>query len=166
MIRDAPQQLLVEVLAKELEKNYSFALFVAERGTATKEVVYVLERQGFIRPHMADENDKRTIYMVDMHEPLMFLHNLDTTIKEPFASNPAVLDAVEKNHRKLQIAMTKLYPGNLVLSLSSGIMYIVLWIGSRRSTMFRESRWCREDSERTCAFRSVRSCVERLCRIR
>ena len=72
---------------------------------------------------MADENDKRTIYMVDMHEPLMFLHNLDTTIKEPFASNPAVLDAVEKNHKKLQIAMTKLYPGNLVLSLSSGIMY-------------------------------------------
>jgi nicotinic acid mononucleotide adenylyltransferase len=123
VIRDAPQQLLVEVLAKELEKNYSFALFVAERGTATKEVVYVLERQGFIRPHMADENDKRTIYMVDMHEPLMFLHNLDTTIKEPFASNPAVLDAVEKNHKKLQIAMTKLYPGNLVLSLSSGIMY-------------------------------------------
>ncbi len=123
VIRDAPQQLLVEVLAKELEKNYSFALFVAERGTVTKEVVYVLERQGFIRPHMADENDKRTIYMVDMHEPLMFLHNLDTTIKEPFASNPAVLDAVEKNHKKLQIAMTKLYPGNLVLSLSSGIMY-------------------------------------------
>lgn len=123
VIRDAPQQLLVEVLAKELEKNYSFALFVAERGTTTKEVVYALERQGFIRPQLADESDKRTVYMVDMHEPLMFLHNLETTIKEPFASNPAVLDAIEKNHRKLQIAMTKLYPGNLVISLSSGVMH-------------------------------------------
>ena len=123
VIRDAPQQLLVEVLAKELEKNYSFALFVAERGTTTKEVVYALERQGFIRPQLADESDKRTVYMVDMHEPLMFLHNLDTTIKEPFASNPAVLDAIEKNHRKLQMAMTKLYPGNLVISLSSGVMH-------------------------------------------
>ena len=90
VIRDAAQQLLVEVLAKELEKNYSFALFVAERGTTAKDVVYALERQGFIRPHLADESDKRTIYMVDMHEPLMFLHNLETTIKEPFASNPAV----------------------------------------------------------------------------
>ena len=39
MIRDAAQQLLVEVVAKELEKNYSFALFVAERGTAAKHVV-------------------------------------------------------------------------------------------------------------------------------
>lgn len=166
VIRDAPQQLLVEVLAKELEKNYSFALFVAERGTVTKEVVYVLERQGFIRPHMADENDKRTIYMVDMHEPLMFLHNLDTTIKEPFASNPAVLDAVEKNHKKLQIAMTKLYPGNLVLSLSSGIMYHRLVDRITALNDVPRERWCREDSERTCAFRSVRSCVERLCRIR
>ena len=64
-----------------------------------------------------------TIYLVDMHEPLMFLHNLETTIKEPFASNPAVLRAIEKNHKKLQIAMTKLYPGNLVLSLSSGVMH-------------------------------------------
>ena len=79
MIRDAAQQLLVEVVAKELEKNYSFALFVAERGTAAKHVVYALERQGFVRPHLADENDKRTIYLVDMHEPLMFLHNLETT---------------------------------------------------------------------------------------
>mgnify|MGYP000846621390 CR=1 FL=1 len=123
MIRDAAQQLLVEVVAKELEKNYSFALFVAERGTAAKHVVYALERQGFVRPPLADENDKRTIYLVDMHEPLMFLHNLETTIKEPFASNPAVLRAIEKNHKKLQIAMTKLYPGNLVLSLSSGVMH-------------------------------------------
>lgn len=32
----------------------------------------------------------------------MFLHNLETTIKEPFASNPRVLDAIEKNHRKLR----------------------------------------------------------------
>lgn len=55
MIRDAAQQLLVEVVAKELEKNYSFALFVAERGTAAKAVVYALERQGFVRPHLADE---------------------------------------------------------------------------------------------------------------
>lgn len=28
------------------------------------------------------------IYMVDMHEPLMLLHNLETTLKEPFGSSP------------------------------------------------------------------------------
>ena len=122
VIRDAPQQLLVEVLAKELEKT-TVSHCLSRSAAQRRKRSCTCWRQGFIRPHMADENDKRTIYMVDMHEPLMFLHNLDTTIKEPFASNPAVLDAVEKNHKKLQIAMTKLYPGNLVLSLSSGIMY-------------------------------------------
>ncbi len=75
------------------------------------------------RDFLREEHDTRTIYMVDMHEPLVLLHNLETAIKEPFASTPAVLEQIDRNHRKLQMAMTKLYPGSLVLSLSSGIMY-------------------------------------------
>ena len=76
-----------------------------------------------MRPELLEEGEKRVIYMVDMHEPLMLLHNLETTLKEPFGSSPAVLSAIERNHKKLQTAMTKLYPGNLVLSLSSGVMH-------------------------------------------
>ena len=49
VIRDAPQQLLVEVLAKELEKNYSFALFVAERAQRRKRSCTCWREQGFIR---------------------------------------------------------------------------------------------------------------------
>lgn len=122
-IRDAAQLLLGEVISQALEENCSFAIFVSERSYCSKEAVYVLERQGFVRPPVYDEGDKRTIYMVDMHEPLMLLQNLETTIKEPFASSPAILEAIEVNHKKLQIAMTRLYPGNLVLSLSSGVMH-------------------------------------------
>lgn len=122
-IRDGSQLLLAEVIAQALEKNCSFAMFVSERGLCSKEAIFALERQGFIRPRAYDENDRRTIYMVDMHEPLMLMHNLETTIKEPFASSPVVLDAIRDNHRKLQMAMTGLYPGNLVLSLSSGVMH-------------------------------------------
>lgn len=122
-IRDPAQLLLAEVLTQALRKNLNFAIFVAERGLTSKEVIFALERQGFVRPTMLRESDKRTIYVVDMHEPLMLLHNLETTIKEPFASNQAVLEAIERNHKKLQLTMTKLYPGNLVLSLSSGVMH-------------------------------------------
>ncbi len=119
-----------------------------------------------MRPHLADENDKRTIYLVDMHEPLMFLHNLETTIKEPFASNPAVLRAIEKNHKKLQIAMTKLYPGNLVLSLSSGVMHHRLVDRITSLNDVPRTASFRDGSERTCAFRSARSSEEKLSRIR
>lgn len=122
-IHDAAQLLLVEAITQSLEKNISFSLFVSDRSLVSKDVMFAMERQGFVRPERDGEGEKRMICMVDMHEPLMLLHNLETTIKEPFASNPLVLEAIEKNHRKLQIAMTKLYPGNLVLSLSSGVMH-------------------------------------------
>mgnify|MGYP000535569096 FL=1 len=115
--------MLAEVITQALEKNCSFAIFAAERGTVSKEAAFALERQGFVRPELLEEGEKRVIYMVDMHEPLMLLHNLETTLKEPFGSSPAVLSAIERNHKKLQTAMTKLYPGNLVLSLSSGVMH-------------------------------------------
>ena len=122
-IRDSAQLLLVEVITQELEKNCSYCLYVAERGLTSKEVLFALERQGFVRPDIAEDSERRTIYIVDMHEPLLLLHNLETTIKEPFASSPVVLEAIERNHKKLQLAMTRLYPGNLVLSLSSGVMH-------------------------------------------
>ena len=123
VIRDAAQLLLVEVITQALAKNYSYSLYVAERGTTTKDVIFALERQGFIRPDISEDHEKRTIYCVDMHEPLMLLHNLDTTIKEPFASSPLILEQIEKNHKRLQLALTKLYPGNLVVSLSSAVMH-------------------------------------------
>ena len=117
------QLLLVEVLTQALARNESFALFVCERNLISPEVEFALERQGFVCPYQEDSGEKRAIYMVNMHEPLLLMHNLETTIKEPFASSPVVLDAVVKNHRRLQMAMTKLYPGNLVLSVSSGVMH-------------------------------------------
>ena len=122
-INDSAQLLLVEVITQALAKNYSYSLYVAERGITSKEVIFALERQGFVRPDIAEDHERRTIYIVDMHEPLMLLHNLETTIKEPFASSPVVLEQIEKNHIKMQLAMTKLYPGNLVVSLSSGVMH-------------------------------------------
>ena len=122
-IRDSAQLLLVEVVTQALARNLSFAMFVAERGLTSKEVIFALERQGFVRPMGREDSEKRIVYMADMHEPLLLLHNLETTIKEPFASSAAVLKAIERNHKKLQLTMTKLYPGNLVLSLSSGIMH-------------------------------------------
>ena len=122
-IHDAAQLLLAEVLAQALEANENFAIFVSDKGFCSREAVYALERQGFVRPRSLSENDRREVLMVDMHEPLLLLQNIETTIKEPLASSPAVLKAIDEGHKKLQLAMTKLYPGNLVLSLSSSVMH-------------------------------------------
>lgn len=78
-------------------------------------------RQGFVK---ADgfEGDRR-LWIVDMHAPLVLVQNLETTVKEPFSSNPRILNAIYKAHRELQEAMTKFYPGELVLSLSASVIY-------------------------------------------
>lgn len=123
IIKDSPQLLLTEVITQALAKNYSYCLFISEPELMSEEVIDALKRQGFTSPQLPEDSEKRAIYIVDMHEPLLLMHNLETTIKEPFASSPEVLEALEKNHKKLQLAMTKLYPGNLVLSLSSGVMH-------------------------------------------
>lgn len=122
-IKDAPQLLLTEVITQALAKNYNYALFISDAEQVSTETADALKRQGFVHPPLPEETEKRAVYIVDMHEPLLLMHNLETTLKEPFASSPAVLEALEKNHKKLQHVMTKLYPGNLVLSLSSGVMH-------------------------------------------
>ena len=59
----------------------------------------------------------------DMRRPLVLNRNVDTAIKQPLASRPAVAAAVSAARIRLQEALTGLYPGNLVLSLSAGVIY-------------------------------------------
>ncbi len=119
---DSAQIILAETLMRALGKNITAAVFVTDANTVTDSVISALERQGFVKPPSRASADRRTVYFVDMHEPLLLLHNIDTTIKEPFASSPLVRQTEADCHRRLQISMTKLYPGNLVLSIPSVLM--------------------------------------------
>lgn len=76
---------------------------------------------GFVKAPESPED--APLYLVDMHAPLVLVQNLETTLKEPFSSNPRVLDAIYKAHRELQMAMTRFYPGQLVLSMSASVIY-------------------------------------------
>ena len=115
------QYLISEVIARSFPHSCSYAIYFQEHGTLSAEVESVLERQGFLR---AEEfRSEIPLYLVDMHSPLVLLKNMETTIKEPLASEEAVLQVMEQAHRKLQKAMTALYPGQLVLSLSAASIY-------------------------------------------
>lgn len=119
-IHEPEQLLLTESLARSLEKNCSYAMFlpVAE---PERQAVEVIERQGFVKAKNLGGGQQ--LWMVDMHAPLVLVQNLETTLKEPFSSNPRILNAIYKAHRELQTAMTKFYPGELVLSLSASVIY-------------------------------------------
>lgn len=119
-IYDPEQLLLTEALAKALEQHCSYAMFLPEEepGEAFQGAVI---RQGFAEAENFE--GKRRLWLVDMHAPLVLVQNLETTLKEPFSSSPRILRAIHKAHRELQAAMTRLYPGQLVLSLSASVIY-------------------------------------------
>lgn len=121
MIYDAEQLLLTEVITRSFEYNCAYAMFYPGKGGASPAVLSAVERQGF---QPAPGFDRKTpLYIVDMHAPLVLMQNLETTVKEPFSSNPSVLKAIYAAHKELQTVMTKLYPGQLVLSLSASVIY-------------------------------------------
>ena len=81
----------------------------------------ILTLQGFVPTAVGGEI--RELMGVDMRRPIVLTRNVDTAIKAPFAANPRVLAAVAAAHRRVQRALTELYPGCLVLSMSAGIIY-------------------------------------------
>lgn len=121
MIHDAYQLLLTETIARSLACRCGFALFFPAPGRCPKRLISAIERQGFVKA--PEFRETAPLFLADMHAPLVLVQNLETTLKEPFSSSPKVLSAVNKAHQELQLAMTRLYPGQLVLSLSASVIH-------------------------------------------
>lgn len=118
---DLPQLILTEALSACLRDEFLYAVFhKRQNGDIQKRTQEVLERQGFFKIPTKDGTD---IYLVDMKFPLTLLQNMETTIKDPLNSNERVLKALETAYKNLQVALTRLYPGNLVISYNAGVMH-------------------------------------------
>ncbi len=115
---DHPGQLLLtEALAWGLEQDCTYCLY-RETAPTKQDAAELVARQGFVRLQK-----EKAAWLVDLRAPLVLIQNLETTLKEPLASNPRVLEAIRLAHHRLQLALTQLYPGNLVFSLSSGVIH-------------------------------------------
>ena len=119
-IDDLEQILFTEAIAKALKEDYTYGIFSLTTGEISETVQDVLERQGFLK---LLKNTARDIFVVDMKSPITLYHNLQTAIKEPFNSNEVVLKAIRETHRRFQLALTKLNPGELVISFDAGMMH-------------------------------------------
>lgn len=121
LIKNADQLVLTEALAYCLEHSFTFAIYHRHIGEIDARLALLLKRQGFqlIKANGAESH----IYAVDMKYPVSLLKDIVTVIKEPFSEKESVLNAIEEAHRRLQYSLTKLYPGNLVLSFDSKIMH-------------------------------------------
>ena len=112
------QLLLSELLAHALERECVYGVFRPHSGALTPELEDLLVRQGFT-PHPGQE----VFWEVDMHAPTVLIQNLETAIQEPLCRNRRVLSAIRRGHERLQRALTGLYPGSLVLTLSANTIH-------------------------------------------
>ncbi|NCC15650.1 MAG: hypothetical protein EOM28_04790 [Clostridia bacterium] len=119
-IEDLEQILFTESIAKALEEDYTYGIFSLKSGSISEKIRDLLERQGFLK---LIKNVARDIYVVDMKSPITLYRNVQTEIKEPFNSNERVLKTLMEAHCRLQRALTKLNPGELVISFDAGMMH-------------------------------------------
>jgi nicotinic acid mononucleotide adenylyltransferase len=117
-LRDAAQLLITDALSQSLNEDCCYAVYASSR--ADDETARLLRRQGFLP---VPDSREDTLFLVDMRSPVALLQNIPTTLKEPFASIPAVQDAIRLAHQRMQAAMTGLYPGTLILSLNAEVIY-------------------------------------------
>jgi len=120
-IKNADQLVLTEALAYCLEHGFTFAIYHRHIGEINARLALLLKRQGFqlIKVNGAENH----IYTVDMKYPVSLHKDIVTVIKDPFNERERVLNAIEEAHRRMQYSLTKLYPGNLVLSFDAKVMH-------------------------------------------
>lgn len=116
--KDYGQLLLSELFANALEQEYVYAVFRPHDSVIPPQLEDTLARQGFV-----SREGEAPIREVDMHTPTVLIQNLETTIQEPLCRNSQVLSSIRRNHERLQYALTGLYPGSLVLTLSADIIH-------------------------------------------
>lgn len=116
------QILLTETLALCLADDYTYAVFKnCINSYSAKDLYETLELQGFQLVPFSDKG--KPIYKVNMTNPCTLYLNIETVIKAPFKNSENVLNSIKRARKRLQLALTKLYPGNLLLSYDIEILH-------------------------------------------
>lgn len=115
------QIIITETLAHCLKNDFTYALYRNVLTNINSEKIFeTLELQGFIK--LEEFNSENPIYAVDMKSPICLTLDLESFIKAPLNTNTKVLNTIHEARKKLQTQLTRLYPGNLVLSFDKEML--------------------------------------------
>lgn len=116
------QILLTETLAYCISKDYSYTIFrsILSR-RIPPQIREVLTLQGF--QEVVDEEEQQSIFVVNMSSPCTLTFDARSMIKDPYRQEYLVTRAFQKTRKRLQQALTELYPGHLVLTFERTMLY-------------------------------------------
>lgn len=113
--------LITETLAFCISKDYEFAIYNSVLPKLTSNSIEDgLRLFGFI---IIANHDNKNTYVVNMSSPVVLNMDIENIFKEPYRSNSKILQTIVAARRKLQDALTKLYPGECVLCFDNNIMH-------------------------------------------
>jgi nicotinic acid mononucleotide adenylyltransferase/HD superfamily phosphodiesterase len=115
------QVLLTETLSFSLAKDYEYAVFKCMFDYDLKKIHETLRLQGFFE--IPPEDSKNPFFGVNMSNPCAMILDARAFIKEPIKNTESVKTAIIKARKRLQKALTQLYPGNLIISFNRHILY-------------------------------------------
>lgn len=123
-ISNLGQTILTEVLSELLARDYTYVVYhpCHEAGKGSR-VLEMLSKQGFANIASGTAGATEPIYAANMKAPIIVFKNVEAFIKSPLNRNQNVLDAVEHAHDRMLQVLTKMYPGDLVLTFNAGIMH-------------------------------------------
>lgn len=119
------QILLTETLARGLARDYTYSVYKESFKNAMDiETRDNLLLQGFI--DVSSNKTHESVYLVDMSAPCTLNLDIHSMIKAPYKYRPEIEEAMMRARKRLQEAITALYPGKLVLNFDRSMIYEAL----------------------------------------
>lgn len=120
-IIDLKQVILNETIAFCVTKDYDYAVFknmIPQSNIA--EMIEILELFNFTQLPISHSSEP--IMAVDIRKPCTISLDIETLIKEPFMHNDRIIDTIKYTRKKLQRAITLLYPGHILMPFNIDII--------------------------------------------
>ncbi len=124
-VKNIDQIMLTETLAYALARDYTYCIYNESVKTqVSTNINEVLVNQGFI--NISSMKTYENTYAVDMSSPCTVNLDIQSMFKEPYKNHPEVIQIMNETRSKLQKALTKLYPGSLVLHFDREMIHETL----------------------------------------
>lgn len=117
------QILLTEAISLYVSKDYEYAVYrnAFNKELCGKDIFPLLKLYGFTEVPFCDDNNP--VYAVNMSTPSIINFDIQNIIKEPFRSNPKVMETLTECRKKLIESIAKLHPGELIISFNVNFVY-------------------------------------------
>ena len=115
------QIILTETLAYCLKNDYGYGVYYNRISPDTPSaLIEILQNHGF--QDLPCSRESTPVMAVNMVHPCTLSLDVENFIKEPFRQSHRVQKVILECRKRLQNVLTKLYPGQLVLSFDSNII--------------------------------------------